>query len=86
MSGVGDRMKTGTNTMFPVHKNMIPRDRKVTYMKCVVDLRPQKQEVERTRIVLGGDRVDYPFNVTTNTTDLDTTKIHFNSVISMRGA
>ena len=65
---------------------MIPRDRKVTYMKCVVDLRPQKQEVERTRLVLGGDKVDYPFNVSTNTTDLDTTKIHFNSVISTPGA
>jgi hypothetical protein len=30
--------------------------------------------------------VDYPFNVSTNTTDLDTTKIHFNSVISTPGA
>lgn len=86
MSGVGNRMKTGTNTMFPVHKKMIPRYRKVAYMKGVVDLRPQKQEVERTRLVLGGDKVDYPFNVSTNTTDLDTTKIHFNFVISTRGA
>ena len=30
--------------------------------------------------------MDYLFNVTTNTTDLDTTKIHLNSVISTQGA
>ena len=33
MSGVGDRMKTGTNTMFPVKKHIVPRERKVNYMK-----------------------------------------------------
>ena len=39
-----------------------------------------------TRLVVGGDKVDYPHDVSTKTVDLDTTKMFLNSVISTKDA
>ena len=39
-----------------------------------------------TRLVVGGDQVDYPYKVNTKTVDLDTTKMFLNSVISTPSA
>ena len=43
--GVGTQMGEGSNTVFfkPWHK--IPKDRKVTYGRIVVSIRPQKKEI-----------------------------------------
>ena len=50
------------------------------------ELKPNKAEVHRTRLTVGGDKVHYPGDVGTPTADLTLVKIHLNSVISTPGA
>jgi hypothetical protein len=47
----------------------------VTYGRIVVSIRPQKTEVERTRLTIGGNLIDYPREVSTRTPGLTTAKI-----------
>ena len=84
----GIRDISGTNTMFFIHKHEIPpsRQKDITYGRIVVNYRPQKTEKERTRLTVGGNLIDYPWEVTTPTADLTTAKLLFNSVISTPGA
>lgn len=64
----------------------MPQGRKATYGRIVVDYRPQKADPNRTRLTVGGDRVEYPHDVSTPTADMVTAKLLFNSVISTEGA
>jgi hypothetical protein len=76
---------TGTNTIFFIKKNQVPRDRAkdVTYGLITTLIRPEKiEEPNRTRLVAGGDRVHYPGDAGTPTADLLTVKILINSIIS----
>ena len=77
MQGVGTQITQGTETLFPIEQKTIPKDRSATYAKIVVDIRPQKKETHRARLVVGGDCVDYPYKVSTKTVDLDTTNFFF---------
>ena len=81
--GVGDRTK-GTNTMhFTQHHNIPWQRRKdMTHGRIVVDCRPQKEEKERTRLTVGGDRVNHPGEVATNVSDLITAKLLISSVLT----
>jgi hypothetical protein len=85
--GVGSRIQ-GTNTIFFIHKHQVPTERwkDITYAKFVCELKPNKAEVHRTRLTVGGDKVHYPGDVGTPTADLTLVKMHINSVISTRGA
>lgn len=83
--GVGNRIK-GTDTIKFIPISAIPRGRTVTYARFVCELRPQKAEVERTRLTVGGNLVDYPGDVSTSTADLTTSKILWNSVLSTPNA
>ncbi len=68
---------------------MVPKERArdVTYGLITCLIRPEKiDKPNRTRLVAGGDRVHYPYNAGTPTTDLLTVKLLINSVISMQGA
>ena len=51
-----------TNTMFLIDKKAIPAGmwRDITYGRVVVDYRPEKSDPYRTRLKVGGDRVNYP--------------------------
>ena len=60
--------------------------RKVTYMRLVVTDRPQKSNPHRVRITVGGDKLDYPFEVSTRTADITTAKLLWNSIISTKDA
>ena len=64
----------------------IPKDQKVTYAWIVVDYRPQKKDPNRVRITAGGNLIQYPYELTTRTANLPTSKILWNSVISTPGA
>ena len=66
----------------------MPQDRfkDVTYAKFVCELKPNKAEIHRTRLTVGGDKVHYPGDVGTPTADLTLVKIHVNSIISTHGA
>ena len=84
--GVGTRMPTGTNTVFFVAKSSIPYDRKVTYARMVSTIRPTKAKVNRVRVTVGGDRLDFPGATTTHCASLTTTKCLLNITISTPGA
>ena len=52
----------------------------------MVDYRPQKTDPNRVRITAGGNLISYPFELTTRTADLPTSKIVWNSTISTKNA
>ena len=79
----------GTDTVrFLTHDKIrdIPPDRTVTYARIVVDYRPQKSDPNRLRINAGGNLIDYPYEVTTRTADLATTKVLWDNLVSTPGA
>ena len=83
------RLADGTNTIkFLDHADIdnIPRDRTVTCARIVVNHRPQKEDPNRVGITVGGNLIDYPFELTTRTADMLSAKILWNSVISTVGA
>ena len=45
------------------------------------NVRPEKEEKERTRFVVGGDRIHYPKEVATPTADMLVAKLLFNSCL-----
>ena len=58
----------------------------MTYARTVCTIRPEKDEKNRTRITAGGNLITaYPGNVSTETADLETIKIRWNSILSTPG-
>ena len=87
--GVGNRIKSPTNTCFFIHKHVVPVDRfkDVTYGKFECSVRTQKvDELYRTRLVLGGNCIHCDFDVGTSTAGMLLVKILLNSVISTPNA
>ena len=86
--GIGDRISKPTNTIFFIHKHEMPEERfkDCTYGKFVCVVRPQKAEKNRTRLTVGGNRINYPGEVGTPTADMLLIKILLNSVISTKNA
>ena len=62
------------------------RQRTITYARVVCADRPEKNNPKRVRITCGGDRIDFPGDVSTKTADIVTVKVLLNSVISTPGA
>ncbi len=63
----------GTNTIFFLSHTeirLIPADRIVTYARIVIDHRPQKDDPHQVRITVGGNLINYSFELTTRTTDM----------------
>jgi hypothetical protein len=54
----------------------------VTYGSFSCDLKPNKAEKERTRLTMGGDRINYPDDCGTPTADMILFKILVNSILS----
>jgi hypothetical protein len=84
--GGGVPESKGTNTLFFIPITAMPAGHKATYLRLVVSDRPQKAQPRRVRFTVGGDRIDYPGEVSTKTASLTTAKLLFNSVISTPGA
>ena len=78
----------GTDTMYSIYKHEIPdhRGKGVAYTKIVANERPQKTEVNGTRLTYGGSNLNIDMDLGTPTASLLTVKILFNSVISTPGA
>lgn len=64
----------------------IPGDCTVTYARIVIGYRPQKNDLNRVRITVGGNLIDYIGELTTQIADFTTSKVMWNSVISTPGA
>jgi len=64
----------------------MPRNKRATYVRIVCAIRPNKTEKYRVRLTAGGNLVHYDGEKNTPTVSLETIKIHWNSVISTKGA
>ena len=76
-------MMTGSNTIHFIHPSQKLANRTATYLRIVANYRPQKKDPYRIRFTVGGNRIEYPGNVSTPTAELATVKLHLNSVISV---
>ena len=80
--GIGKHMPSGTNTIFSVKHSYVPENIKMSYVRLVASICPNKTETHRVRVTAGGDIIDYPDITSTDTASLTTTKILLNRVIS----
>ncbi len=79
----------GTNTIVYLSHSDIcktPQDRTVTYARIVIDHRPQNEDPNHVCITVRGNLIDYPFELTTCTADMVSSKILWNGVISTKDA
>jgi hypothetical protein len=83
--GAGDRIE-GSKTIFFIPRQAVPKGKIVTYGRFVVDIRPNKSEIHRVRLTVGGNLIKYPGDVSTRSADLTTSKCLWNITISTDGA
>ena len=83
-SGVRDRIKSGTETVF-IWKNQVPAGRNATYSNAVCDYRPLKDEPCHVRLTVEGDRLIYPGDTRAPAASLLDSKPIFNITISTPG-
>ena len=60
--------------------------KKITYTRFCYDVLLQKDDINQTRLTVGGDRLKYNGKTSTETAGLETIKIHLNSTISTKDA
>jgi hypothetical protein len=84
--GHGKNMPHGTEPMFFIRRDQIPKHKKPTYMRIVAAYRPEKSQPHRVRFTCGGDKIEYHGDVSTKTADLTTVKCHINDVLSTPNA
>ncbi len=66
--------------------HVLATGQKFTYGNLVIDYQPQKEDPHWIRITAGGNLITYASSPSIHTADLDTAKLHWNSVISTKGA
>jgi hypothetical protein len=72
--------------MFLHHVEKHPRGHKDHLRQNSLRYKPHKQEKERVRFTIGGDKLDNSGDVTTSTADVTTFKILINSTVSTEDA
>jgi hypothetical protein len=78
----------GTDTFCLIDYNDIPlhKHKEICHTMVVCEVHPEKDDPDRTRITISGNRICYPGNVGTNTASLELVKLLLNSVLSRKGA
>ena len=61
----GWKSHAGTETIEFIFHKYKPKDRREKYVRSTCNIRPQKTENYRTRLVVGGNMIDYPGKVST---------------------
>ena len=82
----GTQRVKGSSTLHFIHKKDVPKGKKITYARFCCDIRLQKDENNRTRMIIGGNNLQYDGKTSTKTAGLETAKIHLNSTISSKNA
>jgi hypothetical protein len=76
----------GTNAMFVMTHNEIAHAQAAnsffTYGNPVVGYRPQKEFPHQIQVTAVSNLIDYKASASVHTADLDTAKLHWNSIIS----
>ena len=77
-----------TETMRFIHEHKVPKNqhKDVTYGSFMCSVQNEKDEPNQTRLMVGGDQINYPGEVATPTAEMLVAKILLNSVMSTRGA
>ena len=78
----------GTNTFKLIKFWDIPQDRRheIFHSMVVCEVKPHKEDPNRTRITVAGSQISYPGDIGTPTGSLDLVKLIINSVLSRRNA
>jgi hypothetical protein len=63
-----------------------PTNQTVTYGQIFINHCPQKEDPNCICITVGGNLINCPFELTTRTTDMVSSKLLWNSTISTKGA
>ena len=79
--GVGAKITRGTNTIFFIPRHKIPKDRFATYRKIIWDHKPFKTNKHQTGLTVGGEMIDYTYEVMTPTEDITALKCIIKSVL-----
>ena len=66
----------GNNTIFFVSWIKLPKNKKTTRISTCCDYRPQKEDPCRTRITVGGNRINYNSDTATPTASITTVKTY----------
>ena len=82
----GIRNSKGTQTMFFIHKDQVPSGRIATYINPVCDYGPKKDDPHRVPMIVGGDKLPYPNDVSSPAAGLTDAKLIFNSTVSTDNA
>ena len=87
-SGPKKQRVAGTETFKVVRYEDIHQDhlKEVCHTKVVCEVRPHKEDLDRTRITIGGNLIIYPGDVGTPTVSLELIKLILNGVLSRPGA
>jgi hypothetical protein len=83
--GVGNQIE-GSNTIQFTPRSAVPQRKTVTYQLFVVDIRPNKPEVNRVCPTVGCNLIHYHVGIATRAADLTTSKCLWSSTISTDGA
>ena len=82
--GIGDIK--GPITSFLIHRNELSQGAKVTYVCIFYNIQPHKKETHRVRITVEGNELTFSGPLSTPTSDITTSKIHWNSVLLTPGS
>jgi hypothetical protein len=77
-----------TDTIVFITRDEIPftRLKDVTYGRVCINYCPEKDDPNRMRLTIGGNRVNFPRDCSMPTVDMVAVKLHLNSVILTKGA
>ena len=76
----------GTNTLFFIHTNQLPNNKKPTYLCICEHFRPQKEDPYHVRFNVVKNLINYQVENYTTTADLTTSKLLISIVIYKNGA
>ena len=86
MNGING--SAGTNTMHPILKHKMPKDKRACFSRWVADIRLQKDKIHRVQMTAAGNFVEqtYANATSTETANIEIVKVHTNHIISSIGA
>ena len=82
----GTQRVKGSDTLQFIHNKNVPKGKEITYARFCCDIPLQKDEINRTRMTVGDNLLEYNGRTSTETASLETIKIHLNSTISTKNA
>jgi hypothetical protein len=82
------KRSASTNTFFCInyYNILLHKKKEICHTVVVFEVHPDKEDPNRTRITIGGNRICYPSNVGTTTASLRLLKLLLNRVLSQKGA